>query len=267
MLAFLLLCRLVSLFLVCCASWSWLDLWFARVVVFSSLTCCFWLNARIGLCSVRVLLSGLPLGFPCWVSIYPSFLLCWNGWCCIVVAPWSVINVPATQGSLLLCMSIGCAVCSQRQLATFYVARVTWLMISSVGWRLFDLSTSLHSVWEVCCCIVPSPLIGSLFCWLIPIAYCWNGLGLMVFIVDGGCLSRCLSLAWVSIGSLPTVYLVLGVAALMHFICYLVVCLVLLACMLADMLLQVSTSCWLGSLWSRLLHWCCCSLSCVPILG
>jgi hypothetical protein len=58
----------------------------------------------------------------------------------------------------------------------------------------------------------------------------------------------------VLVGSLPVVYTILGVAALMHFICYLAVCLVLMACILADMLLQVSAGCWLGSLWSRLLH-------------
>jgi hypothetical protein len=69
----------------------------------------------------------------------------------------------------------------------------------------------------------------------------------------------------VLVRSFLVVYTVLGIAALMHFICYLVVCLVLLAYILAEMLLQVSTGCWLGSLWSRLLHWCWCSLSFMPV--
>jgi len=58
--------------LICCTFLSWLDLWFARVAVFSSLACCFWLNAKIGLCSIGVLLSRLPLGF-C-LSFIPAML-------------------------------------------------------------------------------------------------------------------------------------------------------------------------------------------------
>ncbi|KAL3573308.1 hypothetical protein D5086_027212 [Populus alba] len=135
-----------------------------------------------------VVVAGSDLGadLPCWVEVACSVLTCflcemlvdvWDdisyGFCCyglgLLVFPMGggcssavgfLIRVASGFSLLGLYLSFipavlkWCAGYSYRLLTTSYIARVTW------------------------------------FCWLISVAYCWNGLGLMVFTVDGCCLSR-----------------------------------------------------------------------------